>query len=63
MRYDARFRKNARQLTNIPMQNFVFQNPTKIVFGKDVADSVGQETAKYAKKILLHYGSDRIKFS
>jgi alcohol dehydrogenase YqhD (iron-dependent ADH family) len=43
------------------MNNFVFQNPTRIIFGKDTEAQVGQETAKYAKKVLLHYGGGSIK--
>lgn len=43
------------------MENFVFQNPTKIIFGKDVHYQVGKETKKYGKKVLLHYGGGSIK--
>jgi len=45
------------------MDNFVFQNPTKIIFGRGVEADVGDEAAKYAKKILLHYGGGSIKNS
>lgn len=38
------------------MDNFEFCNPTKIIFGKGVENQVGSETAKYAKKVLIHYG-------
>ena len=38
------------------MDNFEFYNPTKIVFGKGVENQVGAETAKYAKKVLIHFG-------
>jgi alcohol dehydrogenase YqhD (iron-dependent ADH family) len=37
------------------MQNFVYGNRTKIIFGKDMVKSVGEETAAYAKRILLHH--------
>ncbi|GHU54500.1 NADH-dependent alcohol dehydrogenase [Spirochaetia bacterium] len=37
------------------MQNFEYYNRTKIIFGKGTEDQVGSETAKYAKKILLHH--------
>jgi len=43
------------------MNNFVFNNPTKIHFGKDIHHQVGKETKKYAKKVLLHYGGGSIK--
>jgi hypothetical protein len=44
------------------MENFVFNNTTKIIFGKDVESQVGSEL-KGCKKILLHYGSGSIKKS
>ena len=43
------------------MENFVFQNPTKIIFGKATEHQVGKETSRYSKKILLHYGGGTIK--
>ncbi|NLK98329.1 iron-containing alcohol dehydrogenase [Defluviitalea saccharophila] len=43
------------------MDNFVFQNPTKIIFGKAMETRVGEEVSKYSKKILLHYGGGSIK--
>lgn len=43
------------------MIDFDFSCPTKIVFGRGVEARVGEETKKYSRKILLHYGSDRIK--
>ena len=43
------------------MDNFVFNNPTRIIFGKDTELSVGQEVKGYANKILLHYGGGSIK--
>jgi len=45
------------------MENFVFQNKTKIIFGRDTENRVGEETAAYAKKVLLHYGGGSIKKS
>lgn len=45
------------------MINDIYYNPTKILFGKGMEEQVGAETAKYAKKVLIHYGSDRIKKS
>jgi alcohol dehydrogenase YqhD (iron-dependent ADH family) len=38
------------------MTNFEFQNPTKIVFGKEAEVSVGRETAAVSRNVLLHYG-------
>lgn len=43
------------------MDNFIFNNPTKIIFGKDTELLVGQETKKYTNKVLLHYGGGSIK--
>ena len=44
------------------MENFVFNNTTKIIFGKGVENQVGRELKGY-KKVLLHYGSGSIKKS
>jgi alcohol dehydrogenase YqhD (iron-dependent ADH family) len=43
------------------MENFTFVNETKIIFGKDTENQVGMETAKYGKRVLLHYGGGSIK--
>lgn len=45
------------------MNNFSFQNATKIIFGKGTEESVGEETKLHASKILLHYGGGSIKQS
>lgn len=45
------------------MDNFTFKNPTKIIFGRGTEATVGVETAKYGKKVLLHYGSGSIRKS
>lgn len=45
------------------MENFIFQNPTRIIFGKDAENQVGREVSRYGKKILLHYGGGSIKRS
>lgn len=45
------------------MLNFDFQAPTRIVFGRDTHREIGKLLRPYAGKILLHYGSDRIKKS
>lgn len=39
------------------MDNFVFDNPTKVIFGKGTESEVGQELkAQGATKVLIHYG-------
>jgi alcohol dehydrogenase YqhD (iron-dependent ADH family) len=38
------------------MQNFVFHNPTKILFGRDTVALIGPETAALGEKALLVYG-------
>lgn len=45
------------------MLNFVFQNKTKIVFGKGTENEVGKETKAYGSRVLLHYGGGSIKAS
>jgi len=43
------------------LENFVFHNPTRILFGKDQESKVGEEVKKLSKKVLLHYGTGSIK--
>lgn len=43
------------------MENFVFQNAAKIIFGKGTEKSAGAEIKKYSNKVLLHYGEQSIK--
>ncbi len=43
------------------MQNFVFHNPTKVLFGKDTIPAIGNETVHYGNNVLLVYGSGSIK--
>ncbi len=43
------------------MQNFTFQNRTKIIFGKDTEEQVGKEVRRYSDKILFLYGGGSIK--
>jgi hypothetical protein len=46
------------------MKNFVFQSPTKFVFGKNTENEVGKLLKTYdAKKVLIHYGTGSIKRS
>ena len=42
------------------MDNFIFQNKTKIIFGKDTENKVGIEISRNYKKVLLHYGTGSI---
>ncbi|NLI53440.1 MAG: iron-containing alcohol dehydrogenase [Clostridiales bacterium] len=43
------------------MLNFEFYSPTRLIFGKGTADQIGAHIAPLAKKVLVHYGSDRIE--
>ena len=43
------------------MQNFTYDIGTKIHFGKDALDYIGEEAKKYTDKILLTYGGGSIK--
>jgi len=43
------------------MKNFVFHNPTKIIFGKDTIPNIGNETAAFGLNALLVYGGGSIK--
>jgi alcohol dehydrogenase YqhD (iron-dependent ADH family) len=43
------------------MQNFVFHNPTKILFGRSTIPQVGPETAAWGDHALLVYGRESIK--
>ncbi|WP_027092240.1 iron-containing alcohol dehydrogenase [Cohnella thermotolerans] len=43
------------------MNNFVFQNPTKIIFGQGTVSQLGKEAAAYGNKALLVYGGGSIK--
>jgi len=43
------------------MQNFVFENPTRIVFGKGSIARIGQELKRFGSKALMVYGQGSIK--
>jgi len=43
------------------MENFVFHNPTKIIFGKNTIPAIGEETRIFGNKVLLVYGRGSIK--
>ncbi len=52
---------NKKKKDSEKMENFTYQNPTKILFGTGFLPSVGDETGKYGKKALLVYGRNSIK--
>ena len=41
--------------------NFQYCNPTRLYFGKDALESLGQELARYGKTVQLIYGGGSIK--
>lgn len=43
------------------MQNFDYQTPTRLIFGKGVVDKLPQVMSGFGKKILLTYGGGSIK--
>jgi alcohol dehydrogenase len=45
------------------MENFIFENPTRIIFGKDTQKQAGAEINKFSDRVLLHYGMGSIKRS
>jgi hypothetical protein len=45
------------------MNDFTFQNPTRIIFGKGAEYNVGTYTREMGKKTLLHYGEGSVKQS
>ena len=43
------------------MENFIFQNPTKILFGQGMLDQLPGEIRAYGQRILMVYGQASIK--
>lgn len=43
------------------MQNFVFRNPTKLIFGKGQLEQLKTEIPQFSKKVLLVYGEAALK--
>jgi len=43
------------------MQNFVFENPTRIIFGQGMIARIGSEVSRYGTKALFVYGQGSIK--
>jgi alcohol dehydrogenase YqhD (iron-dependent ADH family) len=40
------------------MENFVYYNPTKVIFGKGTENTVGKEVKIYGSRVLLHHYGD-----
>ncbi len=45
------------------MEKFDFYAPSRIVFGKETENQIGELLKPYARKILLHYGGGSVKAS
>lgn len=43
------------------MENFMYWNPTKLIFGKGQLESLKKEVPQYGKNVLLVYGGGSIK--
>ena len=43
------------------MDDFVFQNPTKILFGRGAEAQVGLEAKAFSNKVLIVYGGGSVK--
>jgi alcohol dehydrogenase YqhD (iron-dependent ADH family) len=43
------------------MENFVYSNPVKMLFGKGQLDNVAQEILPYGKRVLFVYGKKHLK--
>lgn len=43
------------------MRDFVFHNPTKIIFGRGTIPEIGRETARFGSHVLLVHGRGSIK--
>nr|MDF9458277.1 iron-containing alcohol dehydrogenase [Bacillus pumilus] len=43
------------------MENFIYYNPTKLMFGKGQLEGLKSELARYGKRVLLVYGGGGIK--
>ena len=45
------------------MQNFVFENPTKIIFGKGSIARIGAEVRRFGTRALMVYGMGSVRTS
>ena len=44
------------------IQNFIYNTPTRVVFGADTVNEVGALAKEFgATRVLLHYGSERVQ--
>ena len=43
------------------MIDFIFQNPAKIIFGRDALAHLGEEAGRYGDKALLVYGGGSVR--
>ncbi len=43
------------------MENFTYQNPTKLIFGKGQLEQLKNEIPSYGNRVLLVYGGGSIK--
>jgi len=43
------------------LQDFIFHNPTRLIFGRDTLTHLKEEVPKFGKKVLLVYGGGSIK--
>jgi len=43
------------------MQNFVLENPTRIIFGQGTIARIGNEVKRFGSRVLLVYGKESIK--
>jgi alcohol dehydrogenase YqhD (iron-dependent ADH family) len=43
------------------MQNFVFENPTKIIFGKGSIAKIGAEVKRFGNRVLMVYGMGSVR--
>lgn len=62
--YKKKIKENMEKERSIGMQNFFYETPTKVYFGKDEELKVGKIVAEFAsKKVLIHYGGQSAKKS
>ena len=59
--YQRGYNVEYKQFGGQYMDNFIFHNYTKIIFGKDTEKTVGSEIKKYGSRVLLHYGGGSVK--
>ncbi len=45
------------------MQNFVFENPTRIIFGKGSIAKIGTEVKRFGNRVLMVYGMGSVRTS